>query len=77
MKQHFIIEHDEGGFYPNELFLKSLDGRVAFSVVFVDGNTIEISAVDVTKIDDVLYNNRLIIEPVVSNTIRISRPKYR
>jgi len=58
-------------------FVTDDEGRLAFSVkIGEDGRSLEIRACDSFKVDDVLYDNQIIIEPQVSNSIVIRTRRY-
>lgn len=53
------------------------DGREAFEVrPGKDGRSIEIRAVECFHADGVLYSNRILIAPNVSNSITVSAEQY-
>lgn len=53
------------------------DGRTAFTVRLVDGKpSIEISMFAVFKLNDVLYDNEMIVKPRASNLIEITAARY-
>lgn len=52
------------------------DGRTLYSIRLIDDLKIEVRASDVIKHLGKLYAERLTIEPVVSNSIKIGRSLY-
>jgi len=53
------------------------DGRTMFDVsIGKDGRSIEICAVDTVRVKNVLYSNRIIVEPRASNFVVVRTVPY-
>ena len=53
------------------------DDRTMFEVIAgKDGRSLEVRAVEVTKVDGVIYAGRLVVYPAASNTVTIRVPRY-
>jgi repressor of nif and glnA expression len=68
-------------FLSPEIFIQServrfvVDGRTAFEVT-AKHDCIEVRSVDAYKLDGVIYDTRLVIEPKVSNVVEIRTKAY-
>lgn len=53
------------------------DGRTAFTIRLVGGQpTIEISTFATFKLNDVLYDNHMSVEPLASNRVHVTVKEY-
>lgn len=52
------------------------DGRTSFSIDIIDDVEIEVRSVDYVKFKNNIYDNKLNIQPMASNSIVITKPLY-
>ncbi len=52
------------------------DGRTSFSIDIIDDVGIEVRSVDYVKFKNNIYDNKLNIQPMASNSIVITKPLY-
>lgn len=52
------------------------DGKTSFSVEIINDVEIEVRSVNYVKFKDNIYDNKLNIQPMASNSILITKPLY-
>lgn len=52
------------------------DGKISFTIDIIDDVGIEVRSVDYVKFKDRIYDNKLNIQPMASNSIVITKPLY-
>jgi hypothetical protein len=77
MTSNLIPEiNNNNGFDKHEVHYKTTDDRNAFTNRIIDDNTIEVRTPHITKVDGVLYDDKLHIIPSTCNSIIITKPIY-
>lgn len=71
------VTHDEKEIEGRSIRFKTEDGRCMFEIrCGDDGRSIEVMAVDVCKVGDVLFDTRLTISPRVTNHVIVKTSEY-